>query len=373
MKKLIKLFINSAIISSMLLSSVSVFASTSKRVVKISTGSQIANVNGENITLSIAPYVQKPSNSMMIPLRFVSTALGINENNIQYMPTTKEIIITNNDTNVKFIVGSSELVINGESFDMAMKDDDTGKLDYIYTEVKNGSTFIPLRSLESAFSVKIDWINETKTAVLTNEIANVTTNIQVEEQPIIEDVNSSLDNNNQSSLYDSQDINLSTIKENIDNENLTIIDESKFDELLELSKKNNSVLYSELQVIKLINEERVKNGLNPLLVSVELMQVSEAKVNDMKVNDYFSHYDKNGNDSFAQYLGIEEDLTTSTTPDSIISSFMNSRLHRESLMRENHKYIGVGINDYATAILLDGKAGWQSSYSEWEEWYNSNK
>lgn len=334
MKKLIKLFINSAIISSMLLSSVSVFASTNKRVVKISTGSQIANVNGENITLSIAPYVQKPSNSMMIPLRFVSTTLGIDENNIQYIPTTKEIIITNNDTNVKFIVGSSELVINGESFDMAMKDDDTGKLDYIYTEVKNGSTFIPLRSLESAFSVKIDWINETKTAVLTNEIANVTTNIQVEEQPIIEDVNSSLDNNIQP-IVEIEDTTVSSEKE---------LTEEEIREMEE-------------EVVKLVNEERAKYGLEPLQIDETLMSGARFKSNDMKINNYYSHISPtygNATDMLKNvfnykfngyYLGAGENIHHhEQNAKTVMEDWLNSNAHRENILNPNYKYIGVGLS-----------------------------
>ena len=326
MKKLIKLFINSAIISSMLLSSVSVFASTSKRVVKISTGSQIANVNGENITLSIAPYVQKPSNSMMIPLRFVSTALGINENNIQYMPTTKEIIITNNDTNVKFIVGSSELVINGEGFDMAMKDDDTGKLDYIYTEVKNGSTFIPLRSLESAFSVKIDWINETKTAILTNEIEDITTNIQVEEQPIIEDVNTSLNNNNQQ-------------------ENTTVSSEKELTE--------EEIREMEEEVVRLVNEERAKYGLEPLQIDENLMQSSRTKSNDMATKNYSDHIDPNGYIMYKD-LNVGENIAFGfSNGNGAINWWLNSKTHRENILNPDYKYIGVGYGKSLTSDYVD--------------------
>lgn len=330
MKKLIKLFINSAIIGSMLLISVSVFASTNKRVVKISTGSQIANVNGENITLSIAPYVQKPSNSMMIPLRFVSTALGIDENNIQYIPTTKEIIITNNDTNVKFIVGSSELVINGESFDMAMKDDDTGKLDYIYTEVKNGSTFIPLRSLELAFSVKIDWINETKTAVLTNEIANVTTNTQVEEQPIIEDVNSSLDNNIQP-IVEIEDTTVSSEKE---------LTEEEIREMEE-------------EVVKLVNEERAKYGLEPLQIDENLMKTARIKSEDMAINNYFSHTAPNGY-NMARELNVGENCHAgSSYPKGAVDSWLNSQGHRENILSPNYNYIGVGYGKSLASDYVD--------------------
>lgn len=181
MKKLIKSLLSVITISSILLNGVSVFAN---QVVKVSIGSTTANVNGYDTTLNVAPYIQKSSGSMMIPLRFVSTALGIPEDNITYNANEKTITINYNGTNAKFLVGTDKVYINGKRFTMYVNDIYTS-----CTEIKNGNTFIPLRSLETLFGIKIDWVNETKTAILTNEIENTTTNIQVEEQPIIEDVN----------------------------------------------------------------------------------------------------------------------------------------------------------------------------------------
>uniref|UniRef100_UPI00294356C8 stalk domain-containing protein n=1 Tax=uncultured Tyzzerella sp. TaxID=2321398 RepID=UPI00294356C8 len=222
MKKLFKLMISSFIISSLLLNTVNVFA---QGQVRVSVGNKIASVNGENVTLDVAPYIQKPSESMMIPLRFVSTGLGIDENNIQFIPNTKEIIIKSNDTTIKFIAGSSKMSINEEIFDMGMKDSKTGKIDYIYTEIKNGSTFIPLRALETGLGIKIDWESSTKTAILTNE--NVSNEL-VLQGDINEDVKESNSNTSNTELTE-QDIRA-----------------------------------MEEEVVRLVNEERAKYGLQPL-------------------------------------------------------------------------------------------------------------
>lgn len=95
------------------------------------------------------------------------------------------------------------------------------------------------------------------------------------------------------------------------------------------------------------------------------MKNAKAKVNDMAENNYFSHYDKNGNFSFAQILGGEEVLTTNTQPSLTLNAFMNSPLHKASLLRKTHTKIGVGINEKSgTAIYFDSKAGWQPTYAE---------
>ena len=70
MKRVLKSLLSGVIVGSIILSCVSVFANQSQ-VVKVSIGSTVANVNGNNTTLSVAPYIQKSSGSMMIPLRFV--------------------------------------------------------------------------------------------------------------------------------------------------------------------------------------------------------------------------------------------------------------------------------------------------------------
>ena len=308
MKKLFKLMISSFIISSLLLNTVNVFA---QGEVRVSVGNKIASVNGENVTLDVAPYIQKPSESMMIPLRFVSTGLGIDENNIQFIPNTKEIIIKNNDTTIKFIAGSSKMSINEEIFDMGMKDSKTGKIDYIYTEIKNGSTFIPLRALETGLGIKIDWESSTKTAILTNENSN---------EPVLQgDINEDVKESNS----------------NTSNTELT----------------EQDIRAMEEEVVRLVNEERAKYGLQPLQIDERLMQVAKLKSKDMFDNNYYEHTSPIYGSPFEMLKGFNISYNIAgenihhhkQNAKSVVEDWLNSQGHRENILNNNFKYIGVGL------------------------------
>ena len=313
MKRFVKILCSGIIATSMLLSSVSVFANITERIVKISTGNQIANVNGENVTLSVAPYVQQPSNSMMIPLRFVSTALGIPEENIQYNANTKEITINYNKATVTFIANTNKLILNGESFDMFINNTHP-----VYTEIKNGNTFIPLRALESAFGIKIDWESSTKTAIMTNTINSVDSNVENNNEPIINET----ENNTNESIKENN-------TENIITEEIIKEEQEKF--------------------LKLINEERGKNNLEPVQISEKLMQTAQEKSEDMAKNKYFGHENQDGY-NMAKELNVNENISKDFNPDNKLDyssayyNWLNSKSgHKENMLNPNVKYIGLGF------------------------------
>ena len=332
MKRVLKSLLSGVIVGSIILSCVSVFANQSQ-FVKVSIGSTVANVNGYDTTLTFAPYIQQPSDSMMIPLRFVSTGLGIDESNIEYNPNTKEITITYNGTTAKFIVGTNKLILNGEEFSMLIENTHP-----VYTEIKNGSTFIPLRSLELAFGVKIDWEASTKTAILSNKEENNKTNNEVVQQPIKE-------------------------------ENTPI----KIEEINNSSNKTEETLTEEQirameeEVVRLVNEERVKYGLQPLEIDETLMKLSREKSQDMINNNYFSHISPvlgapadiiRANNIAFSWFG-ENIASGQTTPKEIVDSWLNSKGHRENILKEDAKYIGVG---FAENINSDYSCYWTQQF-----------
>lgn len=251
---------------------------------------------------------------MIIPLRFVSTGLGIDESNIQYNPNTKEVTINYNGTTAKFITGTNKLILNGEEFSMLIENTHP-----VYTEIKNGTTFIPLRSLELAFNnIKIDWVNETKTAILTNQTEDNTINNSQVEQPIIED---------NSSLADNQSIVEDTNKNNNKNEN------------------------NELVFLKLINDERAKYGLQPVEISNKLMETAREKEEDMVSKDYFGHSDPNGY-NMAIELNIGENITTVSGVENAFNSWLSSKKgHKENMLDPNYKYIGIYSYTYSVLHL----------------------
>ena len=329
MKKFIKVLFSGVLVSSILLSSVNVFAS---QVVKVSIGSTVANVNGYDTTLTVAPYIQQPSDSMMIPLRFVSTGLGIDESNIQYNPNTKEVTITYNGTTSKFIVGTNKLILNGEEFSMLIENTHP-----VYTEIKNGSTFIPLRSLELAFGVKIDWEASTKTAILTNKIEDNKTTNQAKE-PIVQD-NSSLSDNNITEDTNLKENTIKTFEDYTDEE----------------------VRAMEEEVVRLVNEERAKYGLHPLEIDETLMKLSKEKSKDMANNNYFSHtsptygspFDMIKNSGITYNFAGENIASMGMSSQGVVNGWLNSKGHRENILNPNYKYIGVGVyNSKWTQIFI---------------------
>ncbi len=325
MKRVLKNILTSIVTGSFLLNSINVFANETQ-VVKVSIGSTVANVNGYDTTLTFAPYIQQPSDSMMIPLRFVSTGLGIDESNIQYNPNTKEVTITYNGTTAKFIVGTNKLILNGEEFSMLIENTHP-----VYTEIKNGSTFIPLRSLELAFGVKIDWEASTKTAILTNKIEDNKTTNQVVQQPIKEET----------TPIQTEEINNSSNKTE---ETLT----------------EEQIRAMEEEVVGLVNEERAKYGLQPLEISEKLMQTAREKSKDMATNNYFSHTAPNGY-NMARDLNVAENIATSDYPDIAMDLWLTStKGHKENILSPNDKYIGVGFdNGY-----------WTQQFSKDDKWAN---
>ena len=340
MKKFIKILCSIMVTTSMLLSSVSVFANTVERVVKISIGNKIANVNGENVALNVAPYVQKPSDSMMIPLRFVSTALGIPEQNIQYNPINKEITINYNGRTVKFIANTNKLILNGESFDMFINNTHP-----VYTEIKNGNTFIPLRALESAFGIKIDWESSTKTAIMTNTINIVDKNVENNNDPIINET----ENNTNESIEENSNIN----------------ENNQPKELTEEEKRA-----MEEEVVRLVNEEREKHGLQPLQISERLMKTAREKSDDMIKNNYASHTDPNGY-NMAKELNVAENIHgVSSTPDSAVYNWLDSKQgHKENILNPNLKYTGVGIAFDKNSEFI---YYWTQQFSSDDKWANEN-
>lgn len=309
MKKLLSILT----ITSFLTNAVTVFAS---QEVKVTIGSKIANVNENTYTLNIAPYIQKPSDSMMIPLRFVSVGLGIDESNIQYEPFKKEITINYNGKIAKFIVGTDKLIINGEEFSMLINN-----LHSVYTEIKDGSTFIPLRSLEAAFGIKIDWEPNTKTAILKNEKVN----------------------------NDTENSNLNIpVEETIESQNSNYIEELKNDDYTQ-----EEIRIIEEEVVKLVNDERAKQGLQPLEIYEDLMSTARKKSQDMFDNNYFDHTSptlgsfgdliKSSNINF-NWAWIGENIAMGQKDaQEVVDSWMNSEGHRANILKPDAKYIGVGF------------------------------
>lgn len=106
----------------------------------------------------------------------------------------------------------------------------------------------------------------------------------------------------------------------------------------------------EQQVIKLVNQERAKNGLPALKEDWELSRVARYKSQDMHDNHYFSHTSPTYGSPFKMmsdfgihygYAG-ENIAYGQKTPEEVMKAWMNSSGHRANILSKNFTHIGVG-------------------------------
>lgn len=113
----------------------------------------------------------------------------------------------------------------------------------------------------------------------------------------------------------------------------------------DISEKN-----FEAQVVKLVNQERAKAGLKPLTHNWELSRVARYKSMDMRDRGYFSHTSPTYGSPFTMMknFGIrsssagENIAQGQSTPQAVVTSWMNSPGHRANILSTNYTQIGVG-------------------------------
>lgn len=109
---------------------------------------------------------------------------------------------------------------------------------------------------------------------------------------------------------------------------------------------------AEKQMLQLVNAERAKAGRMPLVMNILLQKVGRAHGADMLERGYFSHYTPEGLSPFDrmnqagvvyQYAG--ENLAFSPNVQLAMQGLMNSPGHRENILSQNYKKVGIGVLD----------------------------
>lgn len=104
------------------------------------------------------------------------------------------------------------------------------------------------------------------------------------------------------------------------------------------------------QVLSLVNEYRGRNGLDPLTLSDELSRVAQAKAQDMKNNNYFSHNSPTYGTPFEmmQSFGVtyrtagENIAMGYSSPAAVVEGWMNSEGHRANILNSSFTQMGLG-------------------------------
>lgn len=134
-------------------------------------------------------------------------------------------------------------------------------------------------------------------------------------------------------------------------------------QVLNIPTTDSSVLNYEKEVVRLVNEIRVQNGLKELTYDGELSRVARYKSQDMKDNQYFSHTSPVYGSPFQMiqnfgitYRSAGENIAKGySTPQAVVNGWMNSSGHRANILNASFTHIGVGYvagGNYWTQMFI---------------------
>lgn len=132
---------------------------------------------------------------------------------------------------------------------------------------------------------------------------------------------------------------------------------------IQLPTTDPAVTAFEQEVIRLVNEIRVKNGLKSLTYDWQLGRVARFKSQDMKDNHYFSHNSPVYGSPYQMlrsfgisYRSAGENIAKGyTTAQAVVNAWMNSTGHRANILNAGYTHIGVGYvsgGNYWTQLFI---------------------
>lgn len=134
-------------------------------------------------------------------------------------------------------------------------------------------------------------------------------------------------------------------------------------QVLSIPQIDKTVASFEREVVRLVNEERAKNGLKLLQENWELSRVARYKSQDMVDNRYFSHTSPTYGTPFQMikafgltYRTAGENIAYGQrTPQAVVNAWMNSSGHRANILNPAYAQIGVGYvanGNYWTQMFI---------------------
>ena len=157
---------------------------TFNQTVKVSVSEKTVLVGDQAYDMDVAPYIQASSNSTMVPLRFVSVALGVDSSNVSNPDASNKIAWDANTktTTIYYGAGTGQKIIQFQAGSNIMVVDGTRiPMEYgVVAEIKDGRMFVPFRALGQALGVTVSWDADTRTAIYNeNNARNANTSTTV--------------------------------------------------------------------------------------------------------------------------------------------------------------------------------------------------
>lgn len=108
----------------------------------------------------------------------------------------------------------------------------------------------------------------------------------------------------------------------------------------------------EARMLQMVNEERAKAGLSPLVADTEVAVVARKHSRDMFARGYFAHVNLDGEDPFdrmrkegVRFATAGENLALAQTLIMAHKGLMNSPGHRANILHKSFGRLGIGVLD----------------------------
>jgi uncharacterized protein YkwD len=124
-------------------------------------------------------------------------------------------------------------------------------------------------------------------------------------------------------------------------------------------RSNANTAAMEKQILELVNGERVRRGLRPLVWDGRLCQAGRDHSRDMGRRNYFSHYSPNGSSVTerviargADFRWLGENIAMDFSARSAHQNLMRSRGHRDNILKREYRRVGIGVSVSPRGELL---------------------
>jgi plastocyanin len=121
---------------------------------------------GISNTMDAAPFIK--DGRTLVPVRYLALSLGVTDANIKWDAAQQKITLVKGLTTVVLKIGDTTYQINGKDTVM-----DVAPL------IKEGRTYLPALYVANAFDYKVEWVPETRTVLVTDNITAPPTPIPV--------------------------------------------------------------------------------------------------------------------------------------------------------------------------------------------------
>jgi len=125
---------------------------TPKPTIVLTVGKTQATVDGKNVKLPGAPFVQKGTNTNYLPLRFVADTLGAQ---VVWNNASKRVTVLRGDKMLELWVGKESMTVNGAR-----------QTSSVAPIVIKGSVYVPVRVISEQLGHTVDWASKTKTITI---------------------------------------------------------------------------------------------------------------------------------------------------------------------------------------------------------------